>query len=263
MPEGRDPHITTSDEQAEVHSPPLVHHKGPRESMATLEDIARVKTEYPIEDIVTQFCVLRHDGYQRYKTLCPLHQERTASFTVTSAPDGGRWYCYGCHRGGDVFDFLRLKEGLHFLQAYAYLTGLPSQPSSRSHAPASYTITTTSSEQQIARDVALQLYQADLLNAVGEHARNYLTRRGINDLTIRMCGLGWCEGQHTTTICATLASQNIPVAAAHDAGILRGAGHVERFIGRIVVPEQRAGHTVWLTSRTPTDTSITPFVNAP
>ncbi len=40
----------------------------------------------------------------RYWGLCPFHQEKSPSFTVT--PDKGVYYCFGCHKGGTVFDFV-------------------------------------------------------------------------------------------------------------------------------------------------------------
>jgi len=49
------------------------------------------------------------------KGLCPFHKEKTPSFTVT--PAKGIFYCFGCHKGGDVFTFLMEFEGLSFSEA--------------------------------------------------------------------------------------------------------------------------------------------------
>jgi hypothetical protein len=52
---------------------------------------------------------------------CPFHQEKTASFHVEEAK--GRYYCFGCHAGGDVVSFLRETEGLGFIEAVERLAG--------------------------------------------------------------------------------------------------------------------------------------------
>jgi DNA primase len=55
---------------------------------------------------------------------CPLHadgQERTPSFTVY--PDGGGFFCFGCGKGGDSIEFVRLKHGLNFTDAVRFLAG--------------------------------------------------------------------------------------------------------------------------------------------
>jgi DNA primase len=86
-------------------------------------DIAALKRAHPIEDIVEQTVHLRREG-KGYRGLCPFHTERTPSFFVYPDPaTGGIWYCYSarCQRGGDVITFLRLRDGLSFREAVAYL----------------------------------------------------------------------------------------------------------------------------------------------
>ena len=56
-----------------------------------------------ILEVISLHVTLRRAG-RSYKGLCPFHSEKTPSFTVD--PERGFFYCFGCHAGGDVFDFL-------------------------------------------------------------------------------------------------------------------------------------------------------------
>lgn len=68
----------------------------------------------PIEDVVGQYVTLRRSGANMFG-LCPFHGEKTASFSV--APDKGIYYCFGCHKGGGVVNFMMEQEGLTYPDA--------------------------------------------------------------------------------------------------------------------------------------------------
>jgi hypothetical protein len=68
--------------------------------------------------IADQYTALKHSGRQLYG-LCPLHSEKTPSFTVN--PDKQVFYCHGCHEGGDVIAFIQKAEGLSFREALSRL----------------------------------------------------------------------------------------------------------------------------------------------
>ena len=68
----------------------------------------------PIEDVVGQYVTLKRSGSNMFG-LCPFHGEKTASFSV--APDKGIYYCFGCHKGGGVVNFMMEVEGLSYPDA--------------------------------------------------------------------------------------------------------------------------------------------------
>ena len=68
----------------------------------------------PIEDVVGQYVSLKRSGANMFG-LCPFHGEKTASFSV--APDKGIYYCFGCHKGGGVVNFVMEAEGLSYPDA--------------------------------------------------------------------------------------------------------------------------------------------------
>jgi len=71
-----------------------------------------------IREIVEETISLRKQG-SRYFGCCPIHKEKTPSLAVE--PDRQHWHCYGCHKGGNVIDFVMETQGLAFWDAMVYL----------------------------------------------------------------------------------------------------------------------------------------------
>ena len=83
--------------------------------MADRSDIDEVRTRIDLVSVIERYVTLKRTG-GKLKGLCPFHQEKTPSFTVS--PDIGRWYCFGsCAEGGDVFKFVQKIENLSFPEA--------------------------------------------------------------------------------------------------------------------------------------------------
>ncbi len=76
------------------------------------EDIAQVKERTSIEEVVREHVTLKGAGSGSYKGLCPFHDEKTPSFTVS--PSRGAYHCFGCGKGGDVISFVMEVEHLTF-----------------------------------------------------------------------------------------------------------------------------------------------------
>ena len=71
----------------------------------------------PIEDVVSQYVSMTRRGSNLFG-LCPFHGEKTASFSV--APDKGIFYCFGCHKGGGVINFVMEIENLSYPDAVRF-----------------------------------------------------------------------------------------------------------------------------------------------
>ena len=71
-----------------------------------------------IEDVVGEFLPLQKRG-TIYRALCLFHQEKTPSFTIT--PNHSMFYCFGCHKGGDVITFLMDHENMAYPEAVRWL----------------------------------------------------------------------------------------------------------------------------------------------
>lgn len=80
--------------------------------------VETIKQKLSIESVVGSYVKLEKAG-KNFRARCPFHNEKTASFTVT--PDKGIFYCYGCHKGGDIFNFVQDIEGVEFYDALKIL----------------------------------------------------------------------------------------------------------------------------------------------
>src|SRR5581483_6935498 len=90
-------------------------------------EIEAIKTAVDLAAFIEEHGVaLQKVGPSNWKGLCPFHEESKPSFAVNTAR--GLWNCFGCNKAGDVFSFLKLKEGMDFAAARDYLRGRVSLP---------------------------------------------------------------------------------------------------------------------------------------
>ena len=82
------------------------------------DDLQKVREAIPIESVVSDYVSLQRKG-SSLMGLCPFHDEKTASFSVT--PVRNMWHCFGCGEGGDTIDFVQRIEGLTFPEAVEFL----------------------------------------------------------------------------------------------------------------------------------------------
>jgi DNA primase len=143
--------------------------------------------------VIGSYVSLKKQG-QNYSGLCPFHQEKTPSFVVSQIKQ--LYHCYGCHKGGDVYNFLMEHDGLGFLEAVEklaarYGVALPEEESSpeRKRQEAQ-----TKRLRELNRWAA-DIYQEALAADMGLPAREYLGRRGVADDTARKFQLGYAPDQ--------------------------------------------------------------------
>lgn len=83
------------------------------------EDIAVVRERARIDEVVSSYVTLKRSGGGSFTGLCPFHDERTPSFSVT--PSRGFFYCFGCGEGGDVITFVQKVNNMSFTEAVQHL----------------------------------------------------------------------------------------------------------------------------------------------
>ncbi len=155
------------------------------------ELIEEVRSKNDIVDVISGYVKLQKKG-NSYFGLCPFHNEKHASFSVSR--QNQMYYCFGCGAGGNVFTFLQEYENLSFPEAVQMLADragieLPEQDYSRE-----------SKEQADERSLLLEInkaaaqyFYAQLKSPRGEKALQYLKGRGLSDETIREFGLGYAN----------------------------------------------------------------------
>jgi DNA primase len=164
-------------------------------SPATLEQI---RAASDIVDIISAVVPLKRAGAS-FTALCPFHRERTPSFHVN--PRKQTFHCFGCHKGGDVFTFLREYEGLDFVEAVKRLA-------ERAHIPLEFDSDPAHKDKQFLKDRLLQIceqitqrWHTCLLNeAAALPARNYLAERGVTDEAVKLFRLGYAPESWDDTV---------------------------------------------------------------
>jgi len=78
----------------------------------------KVREATDLVDLVSEYLTLKKKG-KNFLGLCPFHQEKTPSFSVS--PEKGVYHCFGCAKGGDIFNFVMDVEHFSFPEALRYL----------------------------------------------------------------------------------------------------------------------------------------------
>ncbi len=200
------------------------------------EKVDEVRNATDIVDVISAVVRLRKRG-KSYIGLCPFHQEKTPSFTVSA--DKQMYHCFGCGVGGNVFTFLMERDKLSFVEAVRVVAEragitLPAEGSAESGG-------NTEQEQlfDLTRLVGLHFHD-NLVNSVeGNLAREYFLHRGFTESTIRKFGLGYAKNSWDDLL-GFARRENIEPALLDKAGLVvrreDGSGYYDRFRGRAIFP---------------------------
>src|SRR5678815_3109325 len=78
------------------------------------DTLEQIRAASDIVDVIGSYLPLKRAG-ANFTALCPFHKEKTPSFNVN--PQRQIFYCFGCHKGGDVFTFVKEYESIDFVEA--------------------------------------------------------------------------------------------------------------------------------------------------
>jgi DNA primase len=205
------------------------------------EDVEAVKERTDIVQLVGQYLTLKKSGHDSLTGLCPFHQEKTGSFSVS--PGKQVFYCFGCGKGGDAITFLRELEHLSYVEAIERLA---------SQAGVSLRYEGDSATERRAIERRRALYRANeqaaslfttMLTSGKEatDARAYVTERGISPESIETFGIGYAPGYADFLLRRLAGARDLSSEVLLEAGLAsRGDdGTVrDRFRGRITFPIQ-------------------------
>ena len=230
--------------------------------MARFSDelLQRIREAAPIEQVVEDYVALRKTG-KHLKGLCPFHAEKTPSFTVS--PDTGLFYCYGCHKGGNVFTFLMEIESLSFPDAVRQIAerfGVP-LPSSQYDRDGMDILTVNRWAQEV-------FHRFLVGEPAGRVARDYLHERKLTPQSIQAFGLGAASGQWQFLV-NKAAQEGVPPDLLMQAGLVikrrDGSGLLDRFRDRLIFPlHSPSGQVVGFAGRVlPGNPDEAKYVNSP
>ena len=188
----------------------------------------------PIEDVVGQYVNLKRSGSNLFG-LCPFHGEKTASFSV--APDKGIYYCFGCHKGGNVINFEMEIEGLSYpdaVRALAKRVGMevPEDEQYQSRYRQQERLWALHKE-------AARFFHSQLYAPVGANALQYAAGRGMPKSILTKFGIGYAPDSWTSLV-DWLRTKGYTDQELRDSGLVtvsRKNGNLfDRFRDRLMFP---------------------------
>ncbi len=228
----------------------------PRIHPDTIED---VKQRADIYDLVSERVVLKRRG-KDFVGLCPFHEEKTPSFTVSSSKQ--MYYCFGCGAGGNSIKFLMELDQRAFSDVVLDLARRYQVPVKTE---------TPEKHQEFQRQLSLReqlyeilaittrFYQHALRQPQGIDALEYLkSERRLSEATIQQFQLGYAPAGWETLFDYLVEQKNFPVELVEQAGLIvsrkKGNGYYDRFRNRLIIPiHDSQGRVIGFGGRTLSD----------
>ena len=206
--------------------------------MIDKQTVDKILDAAQIVDVVSDFVTLRKRGVN-YIGLCPFHDEKTGSFTVS--PAKGIFKCFGCGKGGGPVHFIMEHEQLDYVSALKYLAKkyhieviekelTPEEQQSQSDREAMFAVNTWAQSY-----FTQQMNNTDDGRAIG---LSYFRSRGFTDETIAKFGLGYClDKSDAMTMTALNAGYKADFIEKCGLGSRRdNSTWYDRFRGRVIFP---------------------------
>ena len=200
------------------------------------ELIEEVRSRNDIVDVISQYVRLKKRGSTHFG-LCPFHNEKTPSFSVTQSKQ--MFYCFGCGAGGNVITFLMKYENFSFPEALESLAeragiSLPKEEMSEEQRGQA---ARRARLLEIQKETAVYFYHL-LKSRGGERALAYFHDRGLRDETIRRFGLGY-SSMYRDDLYRYLKQKGYDDGILKDSGVVyinEARGGQDKFWNRAMFP---------------------------
>lgn len=206
--------------------------------------IEEVRRATDIVDVIGGYVALKKKG-NSYFGLCPFHNEKTGSFSVSRQKQ--MYYCFGCGAGGNVFTFLMEYENASFVESVQILAdragiALPE-------------VSQTAVDKRLQDEKnllfaiekeAAKFYYIFLKSEKGAQAMRYLKDRGLSDETIQKFGLG-ASAKFSDSLYIYLKNKSYTDKQLADSGLIvydEKKGAYDRFWNRVMFPIMDVGGRV-------------------
>ncbi|MDR2427211.1 MAG: DNA primase [Endomicrobium sp.] len=223
--------------------------------------IERIKISNDIVSVVSGYVPDLKRAGRNWKACCPFHNDKTPSFVVS--PEKEIFSCFSCHVSGDVFKFVMLSENISWIEAVKKLARNANIEIQKDN----HNAIKPSEKQKIYSllERAAAFYHKNLLcNPDAAHARQYLSKRGVNDLSIEKFFLGYAP---KGSLLSVAAKQGFSAEDLIKAGLIApatGGSLFEYMSERIVFPIfDVRGQVIAFGGRVLTDERKPKYLNTP
>lgn len=228
--------------------------------------IEEVRQKTNIVDVVSQYVQLKKQGKNLFG-LCPFHEEKTPSFSVTE--DKQIFNCFSCHRGGNVFKFIMDIEDISFPEAVLKVADFSDISLPQDLATQKATADQSQAQQlrQLYQDVQVLYTHILLKTKIGEPALDYLQNRQLDEQAINEFGLGFAPDQ-SDLLLNFLKTRHVSRELMVRSGLFaqRQDGQlIDRFRNRVMFPIwDQSGRVIAFSGRLLTKSDNEPkYLNSP
>ena len=227
------------------------------------EFIEELRHRVGIAEVVGRRVALKKRG-REYTGLCPFHNEKTPSFTVSD--DKGFFHCFGCGAHGSAIDFVMRTEGLSFPETVERLAGQAGMEVPRVSA-AERARDDRRSELLAVVEAAAGWFESQLAAGIGAEARAYVDQRGLRPDTVAGFRIGFAPNRRDALKTAMLA-RDFTEAQLIEAGLLispeDGGASYDRFRDRLMFPiTDRRGRVIAFGGRALSAQARAKYLNSP
>ncbi|MCX7971674.1 MAG: DNA primase [bacterium] len=195
--------------------------------------VNQIKKAIDYRDFFSRFLKLKKVG-STHMSLCPFHPDSQPSLSIDL--ERGLWYCFGCNKGGDIFNFIMEMEGCNFLESVKCIADMLSIEF-KTEQIQNFVRKSTSLNYELYGLLAKFYHNVLLKSSISTKAREYLQRRGIDNEIIEQYQLGYCP-KNIENLKIFCKKKGINIHDLYESGILykKGNDFQEILAGRIVIP---------------------------
>ncbi len=197
------------------------------------EKITQVREASDIVELISTYLTLKKAG-KGFVGLCPFHTDSSPSFHVD--PRSQLYYCFGCQKGGNIFNFLMEIEKMSFVEAVEFLAQ-----------KAGISLPRTAVDDRLEKEKealyfvnrwAANYFYKNLLSPAGQQALRYVLGRGINQEMIKTFGLGYSLPDWDGLLRQAQVDSVSPEVLFKAGLVIKrtGGGYYDRFRGRFMIP---------------------------
>lgn len=214
--------------------------------------INEIRSKINIVDVISEYLPLTKKG-SYYWGICPFHNDKNPSMSVDEKRQ--TYTCWSCHNSGNVFNFVEQIENLSFRDTLKKLgdrVGITIQGAN------------TSFDNRYSKfydiyDLSQKFYQLMINTDKGKSAKEYLSKRGIDEETIKEFGIGLAINDKTKLV-SYLKEKKYDINTLNDLGLANG--DIDTFINRIIFPlDDRNGRIVGFSGRIYDNSKLSKYMN--
>ncbi|GAB2989565.1 DNA primase [Nocardioides montaniterrae] len=212
------------------------------------EDIATVREQARIDEVVSAYVTLRNAGGGSQKGLCPFHDEKSPSFHINTSRNF--YHCFGCGEGGDVISFVMKIDGLSFTEAVERLADKAGIELRREEGDFNSDRPKGPPRRRLieAHAAAQEFYAAQLRTPDAIVARRFLDERGFDQAAAQLFGIGFAP-RDGRALNNHLRSKGFTVEEMTVGGLIGNSGY-DKFRSRLLWPIREAsGETIGFGAR--------------